>query len=209
MRTHGQPQTFGKDASSTVPAGILLLASIAWMPAIAGCSPTAEQKVSATTLAGDRIDLPGAADKALALIFVAPDCPVSNRYVPEINRIYEEYRELGVAFFLVYTDGSFSSDDFAAHGRDFGLQPAALLDLGQKLRSWAGIEVTPEVALFGADGRLRYRGRIDNRFVTFGTFRPAATRHDLRLALDAVLAGKAVSEPRTEAIGCFIPPLEG
>ncbi|MCZ7644490.1 MAG: hypothetical protein M5U26_04270 [Planctomycetota bacterium] len=40
--------------------------------------------------------------------------------------------------------------------------------------------------------------------------RKEATRHDLREALDAVLAGKPVAEARTKAIGCFIPkPRDG
>ncbi len=35
-----------------------------------------------------------------------------------------------------------------------------------------------------------WHGRIDDRYLTFGTQRPAATRHDLADALNAALAGR-------------------
>lgn len=175
-----------------------------------GCTPSAVDdpgdRILGTSLSGVSVDLLDAVERALVLIFIAPDCPISNRYVPEINRLYDDYASRGVDFFVVYTDGTLSSPDFADHLREYALQVPALVDLSQDLRSWAGVRVTPEVALFDPVGRLQYRGRINNRFVTFGTFRPRATRHDLRLALDAVLAGGPVAEPLAEAIGCFIPP---
>ena len=193
-------------ASAALPL-LLVLFSILHL---ASCSPAVDagRPLAGTTLAGNRIELLEGVAKAVVLIFIASDCPISNRYVPEINRIHAEYAERGVSIFLVYTDASFSSYDFQEHRREFALRPPALLDLEQELRVRTGVEVTPEVAVYAAGGDLLYRGRIDNRFVTFGRFRPQATHHDLRLALDAILAGQAVAEPTTQAIGCFIPPLE-
>ena len=52
-----------------------------------------------------------------------------------------------------------------------------------------------------------YRGRIDNVYAALGKRRPEATEHDLRKALDEVLSGRPVAEPRTQAIGCYIPSL--
>ena len=49
-----------------------------------------------------------------------------------------------------------------------------------------------------------YRGRIDDTYFGYGKRRFAATHHDLRDALEAVLSGKPVHERTTEAIGCFI-----
>ena len=54
---------------------------------------------------------------------------------------------------------------------------------------------------------LVYRGRIDDRYVDFGNTRARATQHDLRQALDAVLSGEPVANPRTKAVGCFIADL--
>ena len=41
-------------------------------------------------------------------------------------------------------------------------------------------------------------------FADYGQRRQTVTQHDLRNALDAVLAGKPVAQPVTEAIGCHI-----
>jgi hypothetical protein len=71
-----------------------------------------------------------------------------------------------------------------------------------------GATVTPEVAVFTADGRMAYRGRIDDSNVDFGKSAPGATKHDLEVAIEAVLAGKPVAEPVTKAVGCYIGDLE-
>jgi hypothetical protein len=56
-------------------------------------------------------------------------------------------------------------------------------------------------------GGLAYRGRIDDLYPELGKKRAAPTKRDLREALAAVLAGKPVPVPRTEAVGCSIPDL--
>ena len=53
------------------------------------------------------------------------------------------------------------------------------------------------------ESRVRYRGRIDNQF-GIGYRRDNATRRDLAVALDELLAGKPVSTPLVEATGCLI-----
>ena len=68
--------------------------------------------------------------------------------------------------------------------------------------------VTPEAVVIDSQGNVVYRGRIDDRFVDFGKTRQSPTREDLSLALDAVLAGRAVDVPTTKAIGCFIADLK-
>jgi hypothetical protein len=51
---------------------------------------------------------------------------------------------------------------------------------------------------------LAYHGRIDDRFVSLGVERPAATQHDLRDALTAVVAGRAPAVATAPAVGCYI-----
>jgi hypothetical protein len=53
-------------------------------------------------------------------------------------------------------------------------------------------------------GAIKYRGRIDNFYAALGKPRQRATSHDLRNALAAVVAGRTVEPPRTEALGCYI-----
>src|SRR6185436_14417885 len=79
----------------------------------------------------------------------------------------------------------------------------ALRDPDHALVKAAGATVTPEAAVF-AGGRFVYRGRIDDRYVDLGVERPAATKRDLADALSAIVAGRPVVPPTTQAVGCFI-----
>ena len=69
--------------------------------------------------------------------------------------------------------------------------------------------VTPEAVVIDEAGMVAYRGRIDDRFVDFGTSRQQPTQHDLAMAIEAVLAGRSVEVPVTSAVGCFIGDLKG
>ena len=82
---------------------------------------------------------------------------------------------------------------------------AAAVDGDRAIARAAGASVTPEAVVVDRAGAVRYRGRIDNLYVDLGRRRHAATVHDLRDAIDAVLAGRPVATPRTEALGCYIP----
>src|SRR5262249_20638589 len=66
-----------------------------------------------------------------------------------------------------------------------------------------GATRVPSVAVLDGDFRVRYRGRIDDRYGA-GHRREKATRTDLVEALDEVLAGKSVSVAEAEADGCLI-----
>jgi hypothetical protein len=139
------------------------------------------------------------------LIFVSTDCPVSNRYAPDIQRLYQEFAPLGVRFQLVYPNASDDAAAIAAHLKEYGY-PASIgaADPTHKLVRSVGATITPEAVVLGADRRLLYRGRIDDRFVELGRERPRPTTHDLRDALIAALAGRQVKAPTTQAVGCFI-----
>jgi hypothetical protein len=142
------------------------------------------------------------AARASVLLFVATDCPFSNRMAPEIRRLHERFRQRGVAFWLVYPAGEPAG--IRAHLAQHGLDVPAVRDPTRELVARAGVHVTPEAALFGGDGQVVYRGRIDDRAADLGVMRPEPTRRDLEEALEAVLAGREVAEPVTRAVGCYI-----
>jgi len=145
--------------------------------------------------------------KASVLFFITSDCPISNSYAPEIQRICSEYAPRQVACSLVYVDPDLTLADVKKHVKEFGYNGIpAILDSTQKLVHAAAATVTPEAAVIGPSGKVLYRGRIDNVYAALGKRRPEATEKDLRKALDEVLSGKPVSTPQTKAIGCYIPP---
>ncbi|HXG46916.1 MAG TPA: peroxiredoxin, partial [Methylomirabilota bacterium] len=113
----------------------------------------------------------------------------------------------GVAFWLVYADGTVSADAIRRHVREYDYPCAALRDPEHRLVEFCGAKVTPEAAVIAPDGRVVYRGRIDDRYVAFGKWRPAPTRRDLFEALSAALEGRSVV-PGGPAVGCTISPAE-
>lgn len=146
---------------------------------------------------------------ATVVFFVATECPISNYFAPEMERIRVEYGPRGIAFRAVYAVPDEGVEAIRAHTADYGLKMPALLDPEHALLSRAGASVTPEAAVFAPNGDLLYRGRIDDTYVAYGRQRIEPTQRDLRLALDAILAGASPDPSVTEAIGCFIPDLEG
>lgn len=157
----------------------------------------------ATDLTGKPVTVETSGHEATVLLFISHECPIANRYAPEIGRIYGDYKDKGVQFVRVYVGDQELAEKFVAHGSEFGLKMSGIIDYQRKVAKLVGARVTPEAAVFGRDGRLLYRGRIDNQNIEHGKIREGY-RRDLRVALDEILAGKPVSMPTTSAIGCFI-----
>ena len=143
------------------------------------------------------------------MIFIRHDCPLANRYVPEIERLRAAYEPKSVAFRSIYLDAKESPELIAAHRRAYQISLPAFRDPLHRLAVHVGAKVTPEVSLVAADGRIVYGGRIDDRVARLGKFRAQAGRHDLALAIDALLDERPVDQPRTPAMGCYIPGIPG
>ncbi len=149
--------------------------------------------------------LPGAGEcKAVVLLFIGHDCPVSNSYAPEIARLHKEFSARGVAFCAVYADADLEEKDARKHVKEYGIPCPAILDPKMTLALRVGATVKPEAAVLSPRGELLYRGRIDDWYADYGKRRDQPTRRELRDALEAILAGKPVPVTRTKAIGCDI-----
>lgn len=141
---------------------------------------------------------------AIVLLFLTTDCPLSNNYVPELNRLNSAYASRGIAFYGIQGDATVSIEDVRKHVQDFAYTFPYLLDPNETLDAFTGAATTPEAAVLSPTGQLLYLGRIDNRLEDFGKQRVQITEFDLRDALDAILAGKPVPRARTRALGCAI-----
>jgi hypothetical protein len=142
---------------------------------------------------------------ATVLIFITDDCPISNSYAPQINSLVTDFTPRGVSFFLVQVDPMLTDAEAQKHAADFSFTCPVLMDREHLLVKAANAGVTPEAAVISSSNEIAYRGRIDDRYIDFGKKRLAASRDDLRLALEELLAGESVAVRRTKAIGCFIP----
>jgi hypothetical protein len=141
-------------------------------------------------------------NRAVAFVFVATECPISNRYAPEVHRLRTKFRE--IRFWLVYPNVTEPDEAVRKHAKEFGHEEPVLRDPKHKLVRLARARVTPEAAVFNAGGELLYHGRIDDRQVDFGKERPEPTTRDFERALQAVLNGKAPVPPGGRAVGCPI-----
>lgn len=163
---------------------------------------------------GSPVDLDGKAidplvtsrAKATVLFFLKPDCPISNRYAPEIGRLHARFGK-DVTFWLVYPDVDLAPDEIRKHIHEFKYPGNPVRDPAHRLVEFCLAKVTPEAAVISSDGHLAYHGRIDNRHVAFGRSRPEATHRDLELAIESVLQGRPVP-PGEPAVGCAIAPVE-
>jgi hypothetical protein len=170
--------------------------------------------LGAVLLASAAVRLPGdpfrPAGPAGVLLFVTSDCPIANAYAPEIQRLCSAFAPKGVACTLVYEDVHIDEAAVRKHRDEYRYGPAisSLVDADRAIATRAKAAVTPEAVVVDRAGTVRYRGRIDNKYVAIGKPRRVVTVHDLEDALDAVVAGKPVTAQETTAFGCDIVRLE-
>jgi hypothetical protein len=147
-------------------------------------------------------------NKATAYIFTTTDCPIANRYAPEIERLHREFSRRGVAMRLVYVNPRQSEAAVREHADKFRYSLPIERDATHALVRRFGITVTPEAAVVDSAGSLVYLGRIDDRFAAIGVDRQRATTHDLQDVLDAILSDRPVPSASRPAVGCFVADLQ-
>ena len=157
-------------------------------------------------VAESRLEIPDSDSAFTVLIFVNIDCPIANTYAREIERIRADYE--AVTFYRVYADFTLDASDIRAHASEFDYGGSALLDSNAYLAYVTGVRTTPEAVVLDRQGHIRYRGRIDDRYVELGVYKTEAEEKNLRLALDALLDGELPSIQQTDAVGCTIQFLE-
>jgi peroxiredoxin len=204
----------------TVRLALPLLALAAAFAALPHTTPAADPPPSTDRLnkAVDNVALADAAGRASALkdhagkvatvvAFLSFDCPVSNSYANALAELHKAYAAKGVGFLAVVP----TEDDakkVAAKAAEFKYPFPVFADGKLAAAEAFRATVTPEVFVLDHNLVLRYRGRIDNQYYGRLKKNPQVTEHDLKAALDAVVAGKDVATPATRAIGCHIDPKE-
>ncbi len=145
--------------------------------------------------------------KAICLLFLGADCPVSNTLAPEFARLHKEFAPKGLLFVGVYPEPDFSSAKAATHAKEYSLAFPIALDPKQTLAVQAKVTFVPEAAILDPMGKLLWHGRINDLYTPEGKKRFAPTNHDLRTALDALLLGKAIPPAKGKGYGCPLPEL--
>ena len=142
--------------------------------------------------------------QALVVVFLGSECPIANRYVPDLNALHDEYTTRGVQLLAINAAPLDSAADVARHRREFGIRFPVWRDPEHVAVKLFDAQRTPQAFVLDSKKVIRYNGRIDDR-LGYTHALPKARRQDLIVALKEVLAGKKVSQPTTEFMGCIIP----
>ncbi len=151
--------------------------------------------------------------KLLLVMFTCNHCPTAQAYEGRIKKLHADYRERGVQLVAIspndaeavrldelgYSDLGDSLEDMKIRAQEATFEFPYLYDGdNQKVSQAYGAKATPHAFLFDADRKLVYTGRIDDGEVD------TVTKHDLRDAIEASLAGREVETKTTRVFGCSV-----
>jgi thiol-disulfide isomerase/thioredoxin len=131
--------------------------------------------------------------------FIATQCPVSNAYNDRMIALYKDYSSKNVKFVFVNANRSEPASEVREHAKRVGFSFPVYKDPDNVIADRFDAQVTPESYVIDNGGVLRYHGSIDDEM---NVARVHTQR--LRLALDALLAGKPIPATETKAFGCTI-----
>jgi peroxiredoxin len=154
------------------------------------------------------------ASPVLAVVFTCNTCPMSQLYESRIEKLYEDYRDKGVAVVAInpnkpeamgladlrYTDVGESLEDMKVRAAHRRIQYPYLTDADTQSVSKAfGVVTTPHIFVFDRERRLKYEGRIDDN-----ARQDQVTAHDARNAIDALLSNQSIPVAHTGVTGCAV-----
>jgi peroxiredoxin len=148
--------------------------------------------------------------KIVVLAFLGVDCPLAKLYTPRLSQLARKYQTRAIVFVGVDSNRQDGVTSIAAFARQNEVPFPVLKDLRQRIAFEVGATRTPQVVVLDCDRRIRYRGRVDDQYGFIPTDRsasyhkPQPDRMDLEVALDELLANKAISKPETDVAGCLI-----
>jgi peroxiredoxin len=162
----------------------------------------------------DRFSLPDAAGKtwtldpskehkAVVVLFLGTQCPINNALLPHLADLHKQYSPKGVQFVGINANHSDNAEQIKSHAAKYGIPFPVLRDPDGRVADRLSARRTPEAFVLDAGHVVRYHGRVNDQF-GIGFQRPQPTRRDLQVALDEVLAGKAVSVTETPVAGCLL-----
>ena len=154
---------------------------------------------------GERYSIASFNDKpVLTVVFSCNHCPYAKAYEERMVSIQRDYASRGVQLIAINSNDekSYPEDSYpemVKRAKEKGFNFPYLRDGEQVVVVEYGAVCTPHVFAFDKARLLRYRGRIDD------SRDPSSVRsHDLRNALDDLLAGRDVRVPDTRPFGCSI-----
>jgi peroxiredoxin len=144
-------------------------------------------------------------EKGTLVIFTCNHCPWVKAWETRIAEIGNAWQAKGIGVIAInsndpaaYPEDAF--EEMQKRAKDRGMRYPYVVDATSEVARAFGASHTPEIFLFGKDGKLAYKGAVDDN-----AKEPEKVKeHFLADALEAVAAGKAPPMPETKALGCSI-----
>jgi len=137
--------------------------------------------------------------RAIVLMFISVQCPVSNAYNEKMNKLYENYNFKNITFIGINSNKTESIEDIKNHASDHNFKFIILKDWKNIIADKLDAQVTPEIFVLNTNFEIQYHGRIDDARSS-GT----AKNNDLNSALNEMLKDQNVTVTKTRAVGCTI-----
>lgn len=155
---------------------------------------------------GPTVSLEDYENAPLLVMFLSNHCPFVKHVRAELARLTDEYAPKGVGIVgIMSNDVERYPADAPERMREekeaAGWRFPYLYDASQEVARAYRAACTPDFFLFDGAHRLVYRGQLDDSRPRNGI---PVTGRDLRAALDAVLAGRAVPGEQKPSIGCSV-----
>jgi peroxiredoxin len=141
---------------------------------------------------------------ALVLVFSSNRCPTAKAYAERLVALQRDYSPRGVELVAInsndphlYPDESYAR--MVQRAEEDGYTFPYLADPDQRVARAYGAACTFHVSVLDRARILRYEGRFDDARIAANV-----TTHDLRNALEDILAGRDVRVTRTRPFGCSL-----
>ena len=138
----------------------------------------------------------------ISIIFLAIDCPISQKYMNRLKELRLLYNNK--ISFHFYLTGQTNRSEKIEFIENYALDFDIYIDHKNKKAKHLGAKVTPEVFLLDQEYTIHYNGAIDNWFYSLGKNRNLITSHYLEDAMNSLLNGTKIQIPYVQAIGCYI-----
>jgi peroxiredoxin len=156
---------------------------------------------------GANISLATFAGKDVLLVmFICHHCPFVIHVKSELARLGRDYAGKNVGIVAISANdpavnAADSPEGLKQMAAEWGLPFPVCYDESQSVAKAYMAACTPDPFVFDKVRKLAYRGQLDDSRPSNGK---PVTGADLRAAIDALLAGKAVSADQKASIGCNI-----
>ena len=145
------------------------------------------------------------AGKVVVLEWFNRQCPYVVKHYSggHMNTLADKYEEKDVVWLAINTTAGQSAQDNKKVAGEWKIDRPILSDTTTEVAKAYGAKNTPTMYVIDKEGKLAYMGAIDSDRSEDTSKIEGATNYVAK-ALDEVLAGKPVSEPKTRAYGCGV-----